>query len=511
MHAATFKRSLLAAALIAAVGAGYATLGGEIIRPADAVAALAPPAAAPLANPGVGLPDFRSIVEHSGPAVVNISASGSSKTAFSGGGDDDPRLPELFRRFGGPMPEGGTPTQGMGSGFIVSADGLILTNAHVVSGADEVTVKLTDKREFKAKVVGLDKLTDIAVLRIAAKNLPVVRLGSPGSAQVGEWVVAIGSPFGFENSVTAGIVSAKGRSLASDSYVPFIQTDVAVNPGNSGGPLINLNGEVIGINSQIYSRNGGYQGVSFAIPIDVAMNIQEQLLKNGKVSHGRLGVTIQEVSQSLAESFGLKNTAGALISSVDKTSPAAAAGLEAGDIILKLDGTEIARSTELPPIVAAIRPGTQIKLQVWRKGSTRDIALAVGEIPTPAQATADSQPKPTTHALVWLCVPEPAGAAAKRHSRRSARRKRQWSGGQGRHPAWRHRPVAQRPGGARHRAVARAARQGRQNRCPADRARRREDLRAGRHRLSMARHRPAASDAVAPPAARAIFRPRGGK
>jgi serine protease Do len=388
MHAPTFKRSLLAAALIAALGTGYATLGGDIIRPADAVAALAPPAAAPLAGPGVGLPDFRSIVEHSGPAVVNISASGSSKTAFSGGGDDDPRLPELFRRFGRPMPEGGTPAQGMGSGFIVSADGLILTNAHVVSGADEVTVKLTDKREFKAKVVGLDKLTDIAVLRIAAKNLPVVRLGSPGSAQVGEWVVAIGSPFGFENSVTAGIVSAKGRSLASDSYVPFIQTDVAVNPGNSGGPLINLNGEVIGINSQIYSRNGGYQGVSFAIPIDVAMNIQEQLLKNGKVSHGRLGVTIQEVSQSLAESFGLKNTAGALISSVDKTSPAAAAGLEAGDIILKLDGTEIARSTELPPIVAAIRPGTQIKLQVWRKGSTRDIALAVGEIPTPAQAVA---------------------------------------------------------------------------------------------------------------------------
>jgi len=276
----------------------------------------------------------------------------------------------------------------MGSGFIVSADGLILTNAHVVSDADEVTVKLTDKREFKARVVGLDKLTDIAVLRIAAKNLPVVRLGSPGSAQVGEWVVAIGSPFGFENSVTAGIVSAKGRSLASDSYVPFIQTDVAVNPGNSGGPLINLNGEVIGINSQIYSRNGGYQGVSFAIPIDVAMNIQEQLLKNGKVSHGRLGVTIQEVSQSLAESFGLKNTAGALISSVEKGSPAAAAGLEAGDIILKLDATEIGSSAELPPLVAAIKPGTQIALQVWRKGGTRDIALSVGEIPTQAQAAA---------------------------------------------------------------------------------------------------------------------------
>ncbi|HRF06585.1 DegQ family serine endoprotease [Accumulibacter sp.] len=389
MHAPTFKRSLLAAALIAAVGTGYATLGGDIIRPADAVAAAAAaPAAAGLASPAVGLPDFRAIVAHSGPAVVNISATGPSKTAFSGG-DHDQRLPELFRRFGVPMPEGGTPARGMGSGFIVSADGLILTNAHVVSEADEVTVKLTDKREFKAKVVGLDKLTDIAVLRIAANNLPVVRLASPGSAQVGEWVLAIGSPFGFENSVTAGIVSAKGRSLASDSYVPFIQTDVAVNPGNSGGPLINLNGEVIGINSQIYSRNGGYQGVSFAIPIDVAMNIQEQLLKTGKVSHGRLGVTIQEVSQSLAESFGLKNTAGALISSVEKGSPAAAAGLEAGDVILKLDGTEIARSSELPPIVAAIRPGTQIQLEIWRKGGARDIALSVGEIPTPAQAAAE--------------------------------------------------------------------------------------------------------------------------
>jgi len=385
MHAPTFKRSLLAAALIAALGTGYATLGGNIIRPADAVVAAA--AAAPLVSPAVGLPDFRAIVENSGPAVVNISAIGPSKTAFSGG-DRDQRVPELFRHFGIPMPEDGAPSRGMGSGFIVSSDGLILTNAHVVSEADEVTVKLTDKREFKAKVVGLDKLTDIAVLRIAAKNLPVVRLGSPGSAQVGEWVLAIGSPFGFENSVTAGIVSAKGRSLASDSYVPFIQTDVAVNPGNSGGPLINLNGEVIGINSQIYSRNGGYQGVSFAIPIDVAMNIQEQLLKNGKVSHGRLGVTIQEVSQSLAESFSLKNTAGALISSVEKGSPAAAAGLEPGDIILKLDGTEVARSSDLPPRVAAIRPGTQVKLEIWRKGGTRDIALSVGEIPTQEQATA---------------------------------------------------------------------------------------------------------------------------
>ena len=391
MQATTFKRSLLAAALVAAVGTGYAKLGGDVIRAADAMAAVTAPeptgSAAPLVRPGVGLPDFRAIVENSGPAVVNISATGTSRTAFSSG-DRRQGVPDLFRHFGIPTPDEEMPSRGTGSGFIVRADGLILTNAHVVSGAEEVTVKLTDKREFKAKVVGIDKLTDIAVLRIDARNLPVVRLGSPDSAQVGEWVLAIGSPFGFENSVTAGIVSAKGRSLASDSYVPFIQTDVAVNPGNSGGPLINLNGEVIGINSQIYSRNGGYQGISFAIPIDVAMNIQEQLLQHGKVRHGRLGVTIQEVSQSLAESFGLKSTAGALISSVEKGSPAAAAGLEAGDIILKLDGIVVERSADLPPRVAAIQPGTTVKLQIWRKGGSRDIALTVGEIPTTGLAAA---------------------------------------------------------------------------------------------------------------------------
>ncbi|MBE2258596.1 MAG: DegQ family serine endoprotease [Rhodobacteraceae bacterium] len=391
MQATTFKRSLLAVTLIAAVGAGYAKLGGEVINSADAVAALgeaAAPAAGVTARNGVGLPDFTGIVAHSGPAVVNISATGTSKTAFSGGerGQRGQQIPDFFRHFGIPSPDEGAPSRGMGSGFIVRADGVILTNAHVVSGADEVTVKLTDKREFKAKVVGLDKVTDVAVLRIDATNLPVVRLGNPGSAQVGEWVVAIGSPFGFENTVTAGIVSAKGRSLASDSYVPFIQTDVAVNPGNSGGPLINLNGEVIGINSQIYSRNGGYQGVSFAIPIDVAMNIEQQLLQHGKVSHGRMGVTIQEVSQSLAQSFGLKTATGALISSVEKGSPAATAGLEPGDVILKLNDREITRSSELPPLVAAIKPGTRISVQIWRKGATREIALAVGEIPTAAVA-----------------------------------------------------------------------------------------------------------------------------
>ena len=386
MQATTFKRTLLAASLIIALGAGYAKFGGPAISPAEALAAPVSAAPAALPRPGVTLPDFSAIVDSTGPAVVNISVTGSQKTAAA----IDPNDPmfEFFRRFGVPTPQERGPARGMGSGFIVSPDGVILTNAHVVADADEVTVKLTDKREFKAKVVGLDKLTDVAVLRIDAGNLPVLRLGDPARTRVGEWVVAIGSPFGFENSVTAGIVSAKSRSLASDSYVPFIQTDVAINPGNSGGPLLNLDGEVIGINSQIYSRSGGYQGVSFAIPIDVAMNIEQQLLKDGKVSHGRMGVTIQEVSQSLAESFALKSTAGALVSSVEKGSPAAAAGLEPGDIILKLNDTVIGRSSELPPLVAALKPGTQVRLHVWRKGASRDLALSVGEIAAPRLASA---------------------------------------------------------------------------------------------------------------------------
>ncbi|MCM8594957.1 DegQ family serine endoprotease [Accumulibacter sp.] len=382
MPGTTLKRSLLAVALFTALGAGYAKYGGQLPGPGEAIAA--PPAsavAAPAATVRtVALPDFAAIVEHAGPAVVNISVSGTRKTAARIDAPDP--MFELFRRFGVPMPQERGPVHGLGSGFIVSSDGLILTNAHVVAEADEVTVKLTDKREFKAGVVGIDQLTDVAVLRIDARNLPTVRLGDPAQSRVGDWVVAIGSPFGFENTVTAGIISAKSRSLASDSYVPFIQTDVAINPGNSGGPLLNLAGEVIAINSQIYSRSGGYQGLAFAIPIDVVMNIQEQLVRYGKVSHGRLGVTIQEVSQSLAESFGLKSTAGALISSVEPGSPAAAAGLEAGDIILRVNGTAIDRSSELPPLIAATRPGTRVALGVWRKGASREIAVAVGEIPT---------------------------------------------------------------------------------------------------------------------------------
>ncbi|MBP9806128.1 MAG: DegQ family serine endoprotease [Candidatus Accumulibacter sp.] len=390
MQASIFKRSLLAVTLLAALGAGYAKFGSEVGHPGEVVAAVAAPAPAAPPRAGTALPDFSTIVEHVGPAVVNISVSGSAKTAAA----MDPNDPmfEFFRRFGmpSPSPRDQAPARGMGSGFIISADGLILTNAHVVADADEVTVKLTDRREFKAKVVGFDKVTDVAVLRIDATGLPALRLGDPARTRVGDWVLAIGAPFGFENSVTAGIVSAKSRSLASDSYVPFIQTDVAVNPGNSGGPLLNLEGEVVGINSQIYSRSGGYQGISFAIPIDVAMNIKEQLVQHGKVSHGRLGVSIQEVSQALAESFALKSTAGALISSVEKGSPAAVAGIEPGDIILKLNDTAIGRSSDLPPLVAAIKPGTQVKLQVWRKGANHEIALAVGEIPGPKLAAAAS-------------------------------------------------------------------------------------------------------------------------
>ncbi|MDE2586289.1 MAG: Do family serine endopeptidase, partial [Betaproteobacteria bacterium] len=258
----------------------------------------------------------------------------------------------------------------------------ILTNAHVVDGAQEVTVKLTDRREFKAKVLGLDKASDVAVLKIDAHNLPVLKTGSAANTRVGEWVLAIGSPFGFENSASAGIVSAKSRSLPDGNYVPFIQTDVAVNPGNSGGPLFNMAGEVIGINSQIYSRSGGYQGLSFAIPIDVAMNVEQQIVAHGKVQRGRLGVTIQEVNQSLADSFGLKQPAGALISGVEPNSPAAKAGLEPGDVILSINGKDINASSELPVIVAGIPPGETARLQIWHHGSKRQMDVQVGKFDT---------------------------------------------------------------------------------------------------------------------------------
>jgi serine protease Do len=272
-------------------------------------------------------------------------------------------------------------SRSLGSGFIVSADGYILTNAHVVDSADEILVRLTDKREFKAKVVGADKRTDVALIKIEASGLPTVRLGDPNALKVGEWVVAIGSPFGFDSSVTAGIVSAKGRSLPQENFVPFIQTDAAINPGNSGGPLFNMKGEVVGINSQIYSRSGGFMGISFAIPIDVAMEVQGQLRTNGKVSRGRIGVVIQEITKELAESFGLAKVQGAAVNAVEKGSSAEKAGIEPGDVILKFDGKVVANSSELPRAVGATRPGTKVSIQVWRKGATKDLSVVIGETP----------------------------------------------------------------------------------------------------------------------------------
>jgi len=339
---------------------------------------------------GQFLPDFASIVEANGPAVVNITAAKTARGAarqqqFGGDQDESNPLFEFFRRFGVPGgPQGPQapqmPSQGFGSGFIVEANGVILTNAHLVEGADEVRVRLPDRREFKGKVVGVDKLTDIAVVKIDGKDLPVVRLGDPQNVRVGEWVVAIGAPFGFENTVTAGIVSATARSLPEGTYVPFIQTDAAVNPGNSGGPLFNMRGEVIGINSQIYSRTGGFQGLAFAIPIDVAANVEQQLLKTGKVERGRVGVGIQEVSQSLAQSFGLPRPQGALIASVESGGPAEKAGLKTGDVILAMDGKPVERSNELPPRVANIKPGNKTTFEVWRDGKKQQVAVTVAEL-----------------------------------------------------------------------------------------------------------------------------------
>ncbi|MFN7085538.1 MAG: DegQ family serine endoprotease [Burkholderiales bacterium] len=329
------------------------------------------------------LPDFTELVEKQGPAVVNISTTQSVRGTLAPQipnlQEDDPFY-EFFRRF---MPNPGPRefhSQSLGSGFIISADGYILTNSHVVDAADEVTVKLTDKREFKAKVIGADRRTDVALIKIDAAGLPTVKFGDPGKLKVGEWVVAIGSPFGFENTVTAGIVSAKGRSLPQENFVPFIQTDVAVNPGNSGGPLFNMRGEVVGINSQIYSRTGGFMGLSFAIPIDVASNIAQQLRATGKVTRGRIGVVIQPVTKELAESFGLPKPQGALVNSVEKGGPADKAGIEPGDVILKFDGSAVNASEDLPRIVGGTRPGSKVTVQVWRNKTARDLQVTVAEL-----------------------------------------------------------------------------------------------------------------------------------
>lgn len=357
---------------------------GDDRSAAPPVAVAVAPAVVPageLAGAGA-LPNFSSLVDAYGPAVVNVSTVARRQPARGRQPEISPDDPfyEFYKRFGFGVPRGpNPPVRGEGSGFVISADGYILTNAHVVADAGEVTVRTTDRREYAAKVVGQDARTDVAVLKIEASKLPVVRIGDPQGLKAGEWVIAIGSPFGFDNSVTAGIVSATARSLNGD-YTPFIQTDVAVNPGNSGGPLFNLRGEVIGINSQIYSRTGGYQGVSFAIPIDVAINVKNQLVASGKVERGRIGVGIQEVNQALADSFRLARPRGALVSQVDEDGPADDAGLEPGDVILAVDGHDIERSSELPTIIAGIKPGKQATLTIWRNKSEKDVRIKVGEL-----------------------------------------------------------------------------------------------------------------------------------
>ena len=330
------------------------------------------------------LPDFTDLVEKQGAAVVNVSTTQIIHNAQGIPGmpnlqEGDPFY-EFFHHFAPQQAPRDQEAQSLGSGFIISEDGYILTNAHVVDSAEKITVRLTDKREFKAKVIGADKRTDVALLKIDATGLPKITQGDPNFLKVGEWVVAIGSPFGFDNSVTAGIVSAKGRSLPQENFVPFIQTDAAINPGNSGGPLFNMKGEVVGINSQIYSRSGGYMGLSFAIPIDVAMDVVKQLRASGKVTRGRIGVVIQEITRELAESFGLTKLTGALISDVEKGGPADKAGILPSDVILKFDGKIINSSNDLPRIVAATSPGSKVSVQLWRKGAAREVVLTVGEI-----------------------------------------------------------------------------------------------------------------------------------
>ena len=356
------------------------------------------------------LPDFTVLVEKQGGAVVNISTTTERRATngtpqVPGLNENDP-LNDFFRRFIPRQPEPGQgpgprqfESRSLGSGFVISGDGYILTNAHVVNNADEITVKLNDKREFKATVIGADARTDVALLKIEATGLPAVRMGDANKLKVGEWVLAIGSPFGFDNTVTAGIVSAKGRNLPQENFVPFIQTDVAINPGNSGGPLFNMRGEVIGINSQIYSRTGTFMGLSFAIPIDVAMEIQGQLRTAGKVQRGRIGVVIQEVSRELAESFGLAKPVGALVNGVEKGGPAEKAGIETGDIITKFNGKAVDNSSDLPRIVGATRPGVSVPMEIWRKGATRNLSVVVGELPEDRVASrAPGRGRPTEQA-----------------------------------------------------------------------------------------------------------------
>jgi serine protease Do len=416
MKAKIISRSAVAVAVAVALSAGYVAGNRNVPAPqviSPAQAAMMPAEAAAK----TGIPDFSGLVETYGPAVVNISAKHVVKTAsrrngMNGGGN--PQLPidpsdpfyQFFKHFyGNGVPGMGgdgngngqnsadTPSESLGSGFIVSSDGYILTNAHVVDGANIVTVKTTDKREYRAKVIGADKQSDVAVLKIDAKNLPTVKIGDPNGSKVGQWVVAIGSPYGFDNTVTSGIISAKSRSLPNENYTPFIQTDVPVNPGNSGGPLFNLQGEVIGINSMIYSQTGGFQGLSFAIPINEAIKVKDALVKTGHVDRGRLGVTVQGMNQTLAKSFGMQNPNGALVSSVEPGGPAAKAGLEPGDVILSLNGQPVSDSNALPAQVAGLAPGTTAKVQVWRDKGAKDLTVTVGALSDAKTASAGGADK----------------------------------------------------------------------------------------------------------------------
>ncbi|KND61357.1 HtrA protease/chaperone protein [Candidatus Burkholderia verschuerenii] len=408
MNSKILTRSAAAVAVAVAVSAGYVAGHNNVPAPQvilPAQAAMMPAEAAAK----TGIPDFSGLVETYGPAVVNISAKHVVKETAARRGnanqvpmDPDDPFYQFFKRFYGNVPgfgggdggQGGPgadrPSEGLGSGFIVSNDGYILTNAHVVDGANVVTVKLTDKREFRAKVVGSDKQSDVAVLKIDAKNLPTVKIGDPNGSKVGQWVVAIGSPYGFDNTVTSGIISAKSRALPNENYTPFIQTDVPVNPGNSGGPLFNLQGEVIGINSMIYSQTGGFQGLSFAIPINEAIKVKDALIKTGHVDRGRLGVTVQGMNQTLANSFGMTSPAGALVSSVEPGGPAAKAGLQPGDVITALNGQPVADSTSLPSQVAGLAPGTSAKVTVWRDKSSKDLDVTIGALKDAKMASAKS-------------------------------------------------------------------------------------------------------------------------
>ncbi|TAK39463.1 MAG: DegQ family serine endoprotease [Lysobacteraceae bacterium] len=367
------------------------------------------PATTPAPQLVQGLPDFTALVSQVGPAVVNIDATTEARPARAGAYPDEDQIPEIFRRFFGPggmpfpMPDGPRgrgPGVSQGSGFIISGDGYVLTNHHVIDGADEVTVKLSDSREFNAKVVGSDEKSDVALLKIDAKGLPALRLGDSHQLRPGQWVVAIGSPFGLDHSVTAGIVSAIGRSsqFTGQQYVPFIQTDVAINRGNSGGPLLNTRGEVVGINSQIFSNSGGYMGVSFAIPIDLAMNVVNQLKDTGKVQYGMIGVGLQEITRELAGAMGLSDTRGALVRNVTPGSPGDKAGLQAGDVIRSVDGRAINASSELPPVIGAMPPGTRVKLGVLRDGKTRNIEVTLAPLDESllagGDADADAGPAP---------------------------------------------------------------------------------------------------------------------